>query len=84
MITKAILYTLCSPVLLLLDLLPSVSVTLPNDIFSSMDSLFSSLGFILPMTTLCIIISSKITLKLAKITIAFVVRIKSFIPTMGA
>ena len=84
MITKAILYALCSPVLLLLDLLPSVSVTLPNDIFSSMDSLFSALGFILPMTTLCIIIASKITLKLAKITIAFVVRIKSFIPTMGA
>lgn len=84
MITEAILYAICSPILLLLDLLPSVSITLPSDIFSSMDSLFSSLGFILPMTTLCIIIVSKITLKLAKITIAFIVRIKSFIPTMGS
>lgn len=84
MITKAILYAICSPILLLLNLLPSVSVTIPSDIFTSMDSLFSSLGYILPMGTLCIIIASKITLKLAKITIAFVVRIKSFVPTMGA
>lgn len=84
MITKAILYVICSPILLLLDLLPSVSVTLPNDIFASMDSLFSSLGFILPMTSLCIIIASKITLKLAKITMALIVRIKSFVPTMGS
>lgn len=84
MITKAILYAICSPILLLLELLPSVSITLPDDIFSSMNSLFASLGFILPMTSLCLIIVSKITLKLAKITIAFIVRIKSFVPTMGA
>lgn len=84
MITKTILYVICSPILLLLDLLPSVSVTLPNDIFDSMDSLFASLGFIFPLGTLCIIIVSKITLKLAKITMALIVRIKSFVPTMGS
>lgn len=84
MITKSILYVICSPVLLLLEVLPSVSIIFPSDIFASMDSLFAGLGYIFPMTSICIIIMTKISLKLAKITIAVIVRIKSFIPTMGA
>lgn len=84
MITQAILYVICTPVLLLLDILPNVSVEIPSTAFDNIDSFFSLLGYVFPMTTLVTIIGIKISLKLAKITIALIVRIKSFIPTMGA
>lgn len=84
MITETILNVLCSPLLLLLDILPSVSVTIPDSIFAQLDSFFGLLGYVFPMASLCTILGIKISLKLAKITVALVVRIKSFIPTMGA
>lgn len=84
MITETILYIICSPILLMLNLLPAVNVTIPNGVFNSMDSLFSLLGCVFPMTSLCLIIGIKITLKLVKLTMALIVRIKSFIPTMGS
>lgn len=84
MITQTILYVITAPLLLLLDLLPSVSVSIPSGVFDSMDGMFSMLGFIFPMTSLCLIIGIKLTLRVAKIMVAVVVRIKSFIPTMGA
>lgn len=84
MITETLLNILSAPLLLLLDLLPDITISIPNDAFSSINSLFSTLGYIFPMTTYVVIIGLKTSLKLAKITIALIVRIKSFIPTMGA
>lgn len=84
MITELLLNIFCTPLLLLLDVLPSITVTIPNNAFTSINSLFSTLGYIFPMSTYVIIIGLKTSFKLAKITIALVVRIKSFIPTMGA
>lgn len=84
MITELIINIFCTPLLLLLDALPSVSFTIPSGAFESMSSLFSTLGYIFPMSTYVLIIGIKTSLKLAKITIALIVRIKSFIPSMGA
>lgn len=84
MITELILDILCAPLLLLLETLPSISVTIPTNAFSSIDSLFSTLGFIFPMTTYVTIIGIKFSFKIARLMMALIVRIKSFIPTFGA
>ncbi len=84
MITNAIISVFLAPTLLLLDLLPSVNVTIPDNAFDTMASAFDCIGFVLPVSTICAVIAFKFALKNAHIVMALVVRIKSFIPTMGA
>ena len=84
MITEAILNVLLTPTKVLLGLLPAVDVSIPDNAFDNANSFFGALGFFLPLTWIAPIIAMKIALKSARIFMALIVRIKSFIPTMGA
>ena len=84
MITNAIINVLLAPVNILLDLLPAVDVSIPADAFNSMSSVFDCIGFVLPVSAICPVLLMCIGLKTARSVMALVVRIKSFIPTMGA
>ncbi len=84
MITNAIVDVLLSPVLILVDLLPAVDVSIPDTAFNNMSSVFDCIGFVLPVSVICPVLVMRIGLKIARSVMALVVRIKSFIPTMGA
>ncbi len=84
MITEAIFNVLLAPLLLLVEAIPAIPFTIPSGAFNGMSSTFGALGYFLPMAALSPIIIAIFTFKIAKITMALIVRIKSFIPTMGA
>lgn len=84
MITNAIVDVLLAPVLILVDLLPAVDVSIPDTAFNNMSSAFDCIGFVLPVSVICPVLVMRIGLKTARSVMALVVRIKSFIPTMGA
>lgn len=68
----------------LISLLPVVDFTIPDGAFNTLVSAMRSLGYLLPVSALLPIIAIKISLKGVRIVMALIVRIKSFIPTMGA
>ena len=84
MITNAIVNVLLAPVLILVELLPAVDVSIPDTAFNNMASVFDCIGFVLPVSVICPVLVMRIGLKTARSVMALVVRIKSFIPTMGA
>jgi len=75
---------LTAPLQLLLELLPPLSVELPPDIMVRCRDIFIIVGYFLPLKTITAILSIKLTMWLFKITMALIVRIKSFVPTMGS
>lgn len=84
MITEFILNLLCFIPNKLLDGLGSLSISIPDDVFNGFNSIFSNLGYIFPIKGLLVIISISISIKVFQIVWALILRIKSFIPTMGA
>ena len=84
MITDVILFILIAPVLLIIAMLPTVSVSLPSNIVLTGSNIFAGLGYFLPMPLILSLIGIKYSLKLSRVAMALVIRIKSFIPTMGA
>lgn len=84
MITDMILKVLLLLPNLLLDSVNAVSISIPDGVFNSIDSIFGCLGFICPLAALLPILAIDISLSLFQIGWAIVIRIKSFIPTMGA
>lgn len=84
MITESILNILCFIPNILLNNMNGISLSIPNDIFSGLDSIFNCLGFIFPIKGLLIILGISISIKAFQIIWAIILRVKSFIPTMGA
>ena len=84
MITEAILNILTFVPNLLLDSLSGISLSIPNDIFNGLNNIFNTLGFIFPISGLLVILSISFIIKNFQIIWAIILRIKSFIPTMGA
>lgn len=78
---------LFSPVFTLLrslvGLLPSVSFALPDGLFDAVHSIFYGVGWCLPVAALSPILVVEVALIGFKLVLAIVVRIKSFIPTLG-
>lgn len=74
-------------VLFLIDIALSnmdiVSLELPANIFSVFDALFGALGYLFPIKKLLPILLIDTMLNSSRLVMAIVVRIKSFIPTMG-
>ena len=68
----------------LLSLLPEVSIELPENVMEGAGTIFGAIGFFFPVAALLPIIIISISLDIFRIVMAIVVRIKSFIPTMGA
>lgn len=84
MITEVFILLLFKPLLVALDNLPAIEVTIPDDAFQNLKSSMQTLGYILPIEGLLPILVTKISVKVARVVMAVVIRVKSFIPTMGA
>ncbi|MFR5507686.1 MAG: hypothetical protein ACLTKT_00530 [Clostridia bacterium] len=84
MITEGILNILAFIPNLLLDSMESISLSIPNNIFDGLNSIFNCLGFLFPIKGLLVILGISFAIKSFQIIWAIVLRIKSFIPTMGA
>lgn len=84
MITESILNILAFIPNLLLDNMNSISLSIPDNIFSGLDSIFNCLGFLFPISGLLVILGISFSIKSFQIIWAIILRIKSFIPTMGA
>lgn len=83
MITETLIDLLLKPVLLLLDAMPVFSVSFPSVVFDPLVSIINTLGYVVPVKALLPILLISSLLKTAQILWAFIIRVKSFIPTMG-
>lgn len=84
MITEGILNILAFLPNLLLDSLGSISLSIPSNIFDGLNSIFNCLGFIFPISGLLVILGVSFTIKNFQIIWSLILRIKSFIPSMGS
>lgn len=84
MITEGILNILAFVPNLLLDNMEGVSLSIPDNIFDGLNSIFNCLGFLFPISGLLIILGISFSIKTFQIIWSIILRIKSFIPTMGA
>lgn len=84
MITDKILDVLFYFPLLLAQEFPKIELALPDNVFNGIDTFLSNVGYVIPITALMPILVSSLALSSSKIAWALIIRIKSFIPTMGA
>ena len=84
MITEGILNILAFIPNALLNSISTVSLNIPDNIFSGLDSIFNCLGFIFPISGLLLILTLSFAIKSFQIIWSIILRIKSFIPTMGS
>lgn len=84
MITEGILNILAFIPNALLNNINTISLSIPDNIFIGLDSIFNCLGFLFPITGLLIILTLSFTIKSFQIIWSIILRVKSFIPTMGA
>lgn len=84
MITDLLLSALSAVPLMLLSLLPSVDITIPNGVFDWLISTCNTVAYILPIKALMPIFILMLSINAFKIAWALVLRVKSFIPMMGS
>ena len=70
--------------MLLLSMLPDVSISIPDNVFDWLFDIANAVGYLLPIKGLLGILSLSLTIKAVQIAWAILLRVKSFIPTMGA
>lgn len=73
-------FTLCFN---LLDSLPTLSISIPFTVFDVFQDIFYCINFFLPMNTIILIFEIKLSLIGFRIVYSIILRIKSFIPTLG-
>ena len=83
MITDLILKAFSLPLLLLIDTLDNFTFTIPLGVFNGLSILAKDLGYLFPVSALLPIIIIKIGLRVFSIFWTIILKIKSFIPTMG-
>lgn len=83
MITDAILNVLLAIPLLLLNSLPSINIDLSNSPIDTIFSYFTMFNTIVPISDALIILSVFLVLYNFSFIWSLILRIKSFIPTMG-
>ena len=69
---------------MILSMIPTIEINLPENIFSGVSGILGTVGYLFPVTALLPIIVVSIALDVARVVVAIIIRIKSFIPTMGA
>lgn len=84
MITEALINVFLFLPKLLLQSLPDIDISIPKDVFNTLQNFLLNLEYIFPIVELLPILVISMSLSLFKIALALVIRIKSFIPTMGA
>lgn len=83
MITDLFLKLLTSPILLLLEGLSVISFSIPVGVFSGLKTLAHNLGYIFPISSILPILVIKFMFRYASFAWTLILKIKSFIPTMG-
>ena len=84
MITDSILNSFMALPTLLLAALPEFSVSIPEGVLEWVYDIANAVAYLLPLPQLLPILVISLTLKGAQIVWAILLRVKSFIPTMGA
>lgn len=84
MITDGILQLLSSPFILFIGLLPDTTLGLNTGAITAIAEILVGVNYILPVAGLLPILVISLALKGFQIALALIIRIKSFIPTMGA
>lgn len=67
----------------LLDTLPTLSISIPFTLFDVFQDIFNGINFFLPMNTIFLIFEAKLSLIGLRLAFSIILRIKSFIPTLG-
>lgn len=83
MILDAILNFLFTPILAIFNLLPDISISIPTEIYNVLHNVTSGIGYILPMNTILTVLAIKYSIIGFELMWKLILRIKSFIPTMG-
>lgn len=68
---------------LILNNINTVSLSIPSSVYSALDTLFSGIGYLFPVKYLMPILVVSGVFASLRLIVAVIVRIKSFIPTMG-
>lgn len=68
---------------IIIDNIDTIELSIPDGVYSAMDSLFSALGYLFPIRQLLPILVVSGVFAMSRLIVAVVVRVKSFIPTMG-
>lgn len=86
MITELILKILLAIPNALLDILSPIAmvITIPSEFAMGLARLLFGLGFLVPINHFFIVFACKQALRIARLSWAMVIRVKSFIPTMGS
>lgn len=82
-ITDAILNVIFLPVLALLQLLPAMDISLDSSIYDGLSAITANVGYVLPMSALAVMWGIKIAIRSFGFIWTILLKIKSFIPTMG-
>lgn len=83
MILKAIFSVLLAIPKLIISLFPSVSVELPEGVMNYMSYICKFVGYFIPVKGLVALFMINFSIEMAHIVWSIILRIKSFIPTMG-
>ena len=83
MITESIIDMFLLLPSLIISALPPLDISIPSNLFDTVTSVFYGLGYVLPLVGLAPIVGMELAISFFKIVIAIVLRVKSFIPTMG-
>lgn len=84
MIIEEILKFFALPCNLLIDALPTFSIEIPQGAFDTLMTVVKSASYVIPFQFLLPILAISFGLKTSQIVWAIIIRVKSFIPTMGA
>lgn len=84
MIVDAFINLLLAPIKLLLSALPTIGVSMPAGVFDVLTDTMAFIGYMLPVDTIITCFGIRLGMASFRQIIALIVRIKSFIPTMGS
>jgi len=84
MVIEILVEFLLKPVYLLLSAINPITLELPMSFLVSFEKYFANIAYVLPLDRLFPILVLSFFLHNAQIAYSMILRIKSFIPTMGA
>lgn len=83
-IVDAFFNLLLAPIKLLISALPTIGVSMPDGVFEALTDTMAFIGYMLPVQTIITCFGIRLGMSAFRQTVAIIVRVKSFIPTMGS
>jgi hypothetical protein len=74
----------CGLIIKAINQLPDIDFTIPENVFDGLKYIFDGIAYFIPIKALLPILFIDISISVFQIVWALILRIKSFIPTMGA